>query len=523
MASLRPRSIAEYAQILWRRKWLIFLIGATMLVSTFLVIADIPNVYESRASIVVAGRQEDRYAIAARVAAITEGMVSRSFLDDIVQRHGLGRDDGAVSDAAINRVRKNISLDTKWRDDRPERIAIVYRNTNPATARAVTADLVSLFDKMNQDIEKQTSQEAAAVQTEVAEIETRLNEIGRQRVSATQSRSAAGRAFSVATVTRARREAANASLATLADKQYALEQQIAEQKSQIAEQENILKSAASDVKANSSYGVLLVRKAELEAQLKDYSAQYTDKNPKVVQTRNQLAEINRQIAELSAGAGTGGVSANSAEARELRSLNRELARLRIELGVVQREIERKKLGSGSVAEDATSAPTAFVGSAGSGEADPQTQAEQQRLRNRYEVLLKKQDSLKSLQIAAAGFGPGLFQLVDAPAEPQLPVAPNRFKLKMFALALSILVALLIVALIELPRLFRIRDDRDVEYYLDAPVLALIPEVTTPSERTRSQRLLVARGLGVLLLAAILVPSFFVLLSRLQLFQLFAGQ
>ena len=89
MASLRPRSIAEYAQILWRRKWLIFLIGATMLVSTFLVIADIPNVYESRASIVVAGRQEDRYAIAARVAAITEGMVSRSFLDDIVQRHGL--------------------------------------------------------------------------------------------------------------------------------------------------------------------------------------------------------------------------------------------------------------------------------------------------------------------------------------------------------------------------------------------------------------------------------------------------
>jgi hypothetical protein len=168
-------------------------------------------------------------------------------------------------------------------------------------------------------------------------------------------------------------------------------------------------------------------------------------------------------------------------------------------------------------------PSAVVGSVGSATPDPQTQTEQERLRNRYESLLKKQDSLKSLQIPAAGFGPGLFQVVDAPAEPQLPVAPNRFKLKMFALGLSLFVALLIVALIELPRLFRIRDDRDVEYYLDAPVLALIPEVTTPSERTRSQRLLVARGLGVLILAAILVPSFFVLLSRLQLFQLFAGQ
>jgi uncharacterized protein involved in exopolysaccharide biosynthesis len=522
MASLRPRSIAEYAQILWRRKWLIFLIGATMLIATFLVIADIPDVYESRASVVVAGRQEDRQAIAARVAAITEGMVSRSFLADLAQRHGLGRNSGSVTDATINRVRKNIALETKWRDDRPEKFAIAYRNTNPATARAVAADLVSLFDKMNQQIENQNSQEAAAVRTEIAEVESRLDEISRERTAASAYRSATGRAFSVATAARAQREAANASLATLSDKQYALEQQIAEQKAQIAEQEKILKNAASDVRANSSYGVLLVRKAELEAQLKDYTAQYTDKNPKVTQARNQLAEINRQIAELSAGGGSGG-PANSAEARELRSLNRELARMRIELGVVLREIERKKLGAGSVAVGQVSAPGPVAAATGSAEAAPQTQAELDRLRSRYEYLLKRQDSLKSLQPTAAGLGPGLFQLVDAPAEPQLPVAPDRFRLKLFAVGLSLVVALLIVALLELPHLFRIRDDRDVEYYLDAPVLALIPEVTTPSERTRSQRLLVARGLGVLLLVAILVPSFFVLLNSLQLFQLFSGR
>ncbi|HET9528883.1 MAG TPA: Wzz/FepE/Etk N-terminal domain-containing protein, partial [Blastocatellia bacterium] len=496
MASIRPRSFAEYAQILWRRKWLILFIGATMLIATFLVIREIPNVYESRASVVVAARPEERHAVAARVAAISEGMISRSFLADLIQRHNLGSADGSVSDAAINRIRKNIAVDTKWRDDRPEKLAISYRHTDPVIAKTVATDLVSLFGKMNQDIENQTTGEAEAVQTEIAQIETRLDEISRERMAASERRSIMGRAFSVSTTARAQRAAAASSLATLTDKQYALEQQIAEQKAQIAEQEKIARSAASDARASSSYGVLLVRKAELEAQLKDYSAQYTDKNPKVAQTRNQLAEINRQIAQLSTGDGSGSIPANSAEARELRSLNRELARLKIELGVVQREIARKSQVAGGETGGA-SLPAPVVASTAASESTPEKQAELDRLRSRYEILLKRQDTLKSLQISPAGFGPGLFQVVDAPAVPQLPVAPNRSKLKLMAAALSLGVALLVVALLELPRLFVIRDDRDVEYYLDAPVLALIPEVTTASERTRSQKLLVARGLGVL--------------------------
>ena len=112
--------------------------------------------------------------------------------------------------------------------------------------------------------------------------------------------------------------------------------------------------------------MLLVRKAELEAQLKDYSTQYTDKNPKVAQTRNQLAEINRQIAQLSTGDGSGSIPANSAEARELRSLNRELERLKIELGVVQREIARKSQVAGG-ATDGASLPAPVVASTGSSE------------------------------------------------------------------------------------------------------------------------------------------------------------
>jgi hypothetical protein len=63
----------------------------------------------------------------------------------------------------------------------------------------------------------------------------------------------------------------------------------------------------------------------------------------------------------------------------------------------------------------------------------------------------------------------------------------------------------------------------VEYYLDVPVLALIPEINTSSERNRARRLLIARGIGSILLAAILIPAFFILLDKLDLFQILASK
>ncbi|HEY7913569.1 MAG TPA: Wzz/FepE/Etk N-terminal domain-containing protein [Blastocatellia bacterium] len=522
MASFRPRSFTEYLQIIWRRKLLIFLVTILMLISTFFVIRGLPNVYESRAAIVVTGHKESQQAVAARVAAIHQGMLSHSFLRDVVERHNLspGAGVGAISDASVARLRKDITVETKWRDDRPETILIAYRNSNPVAAQAVATDLVSLFGKMNEDIEKQTAEEATALNAEIAQIETRLNEIGQQRTAAAIRRMVIGRSASEANVSRSRREATASSMATLSDKQFAIEQQIAEQKRQIAEQEKLVQSARNDGRANSSYGVLLVRKAELEAQINDYSSQYTEKNPKLVQTRNQLAEINRQLAQLASGDQTGAPTA-SAEARELRSLQRELARLNIELGIVQRDIQRQGAGAAVVRPSSAAVPVAG-GYVASSAADPQTETEVDRLRNRYELLLRKQDSL-ALQPVAAGLGSGLFQVIDKPILPQTPIAPNRSKLKMIAVLMALLAGFIAAALVEIPRLFSIRNDRDVEYYLDVPVLALIPEINTSSERNRARRLLIARGIGSILLAAILIPAFFILLDKLDVFQILASK
>jgi uncharacterized protein involved in exopolysaccharide biosynthesis len=494
-----------------------------MLIATYVAISRIPNVYQSSGSVVVASKQEDRNAIASRVTTITERLSSRSFLQPVIERHSLypnemGR--GAI-EAAVGRMRKDIKIDAKYRGDYPEMITIAFRNPDPVVAKEVATDLVSTFSNMNQAMEQEIADQSGQIASELAEIEGRMSQLGqRSAITAARSR-AASMMRGDFNATRAQRAAAESSIETLNDRQFALQRQIAEQQNQIAEQEKLVKSAPRDVRSGSSYGVLLVRKAELEAQLKDYMAQYTEKNPKVTQTQTQIAEINRQIAQLSSGGEQDGAAPDSSEARELRSLRRELANKQTELAIVQRELERKKQVLTTTPN--VSAASAPVSSSDAPIANISTETDTQRLRDRYTSLLRKKDALEQTRMAAAGLDPGIFQIIDMPAEPQSPSGPDRFRLQLIGLALALALGFVVAAAAEAPRLFEVRNDRDVEYYLGAPVIALIPESFTPFERGRSRSLMLMRRVGLAVVLVALVPCLIFLLNHFRIFQVLASR
>jgi hypothetical protein len=146
-----------------------------------------------------------------------------------------------------------------------------------------------------------------------------------------------------------------------------------------------------------------------------------------------------------------------------------------------------------------------------------TRTEYERLLSRYNWLRDKQDAMLKIS-GTQGVAGMMFKVIDAPNLPQLPVAPNRILLQALALGLSLGFGLAIAFAVELPKMFMINDERDIEYYLGAPVLALIPETLTPIERSRRRKLGMTRGLLILMLAAVLVPAFIFLLNRLQIFQ-----
>ena len=94
---------------------------------------------------------------------------------------------------------------------------------------------------------------------------------------------------------------------------------------------------------------------------------------------------------------------------------------------------------------------------------------------------------------------------------------------MIAMALSVIFSLVIILLLEFPRMFLLNDERDVEYYLGAPVIALIPETLTPVERGVHRRFRLTRGLILLCLAAGLIPILIIVLNRFQIFQILGGR
>src|ERR1044072_5569505 len=182
MGSIRPRSFSEYAQMLWRRKLLFLSIAGATMIAAYIIISRLPDTYESKAAIVVTGKTDERQAIADRGAAVRERLSSRQLLEAVAQRHGLATDQSASSlDTAINRLRKDTKVETFMRGDFPERLTLTYKNNNPQLAKEVATDLVSVFGNMNQAFEKQMAEESEALNTELNDIENRLNQISQRR------------------------------------------------------------------------------------------------------------------------------------------------------------------------------------------------------------------------------------------------------------------------------------------------------------------------------------------------------
>jgi uncharacterized protein involved in exopolysaccharide biosynthesis len=525
MASLRPRSLNEFFNLLWSRKLLILFSTGVVLIAAFIVVVQIPSVYESRAVVVVSGLQYDMQTSGPLIAAVTEQVSSRSNLESLIQRYGLyGYQPGKKIDPLIEGMRKQVKLETKHRADYagfPESFAISYRHDDPGTAKQVVTDVLALFDKANETMARHAVDDANALKAEIADVEAQLNAASRRRRTSAARSSATGRALGSLERARAERSAIASSVETLSDKQYMLERQISDQRRVIAQQQQIVKAAPpAEGRGNTAYTSLLKRKADLEGQLQDYSAQYTDKNPKIVQTREQLAEVNQRIAQLNADGEQTRAAASSPEAQELRTMERELARLETELDVVRREINRKRMASGGLSSVVSSIPVSIPGDGGGGEIGG-VDLEFDTLHDRYQALLEKQNEIKKVIPAAGAIAPPLFQVVDQPNLPQTSAAPNRRLLMTVGVLLALIAGFGVAAVLEVRKLFAIHDHRDVDYYLGVPVVALIPETFTPAERWQSNRVVQKRRLRTLLVGVALVPVLALLLNSLGLFQILA--
>jgi uncharacterized protein involved in exopolysaccharide biosynthesis len=499
-----------------------FLVAAAMLQASWLVIKKMPNQYESRAQLAILTKPTDETtSLAAQIAALSQSALSREALEPLIKTYQLNKGDEDL-EATVNRLRKEIKLDIKNRQiypEFPESVLISYRHTNPQIAQKIAEAMVKNFTETNDIRRQQAAQESKDVEQQLIELESPLGKITSQRAAALMH---SGSNVPPPEDPRLARRALLSEINALNDKQFQLEKQISLQQQQIGEQQVLAKTAVvpNGATANSSYGVLVTKKAELDALVKEYTKSYTAENPKLKQAQAQLQEINFQIEKMERSTPSNTTLATTPEGRELRGLERDLEKLKVDLTVTQRNLESKRQELASLPTQMTS-----VGAASTPPPlDETAGAEYERLSKRYLRLLDKQEELQKAQ-ANFNIGPNLnlFRVIDRAYLPTKPVAPNRLLLKLIALGLSLGVALFIVTLVEARQFFRIRDERDVEYYLGAPVMGLIPETLTPVEHSLVRRQKFARVALVVIIAAAAVPVFALLLKQSGLFEVLGNK
>ena len=522
MGILRPRQLTEVIGVLWRRKKLVILMSLAMLLATLIVIRQIPNMYESSALIAINLRNDPESILEMNwFAKLQQELTSRETFAALISRHNL-YPKAHNEEEAIDTLQKAFKIETKMRNyspQVPEAVEISLRHSDPKKAQAVVTDMVRMFEHGNEQKRTEASAEAGRLVSQIAEVEDRLRELAPERdlemirlESFYRSRAGQG-------VDSSLRRTVESSIESLADNEYSLKLQVDEQRKQVAENEKLVNSLPATT-GNAAYGALLTEKSKIEADIQSYSDQYTDKHPKMIQLRNQLAEINRQINRLEAQTAGATPLSMTPEGRDLIAMRRDLRRMEADLEVTQMRLQRRNQQLGDMPKgDGRAAPDRTPSLLGRND---MARAEYDTMVKRYNWLLDRQDSLLK---SSAERDPArtMFYVIDKANLPRLPAAPNRLMLQVFALGMAAAFGLAVALAIETPRMFRINDSRDIEYFLGAPVLALIPESLTPAERARKRRLRLSRGALIMAGAVALAPVLVILLTYLRVFQIIASR
>jgi uncharacterized protein involved in exopolysaccharide biosynthesis len=522
MGSLRPRQLTELIGVLWRRKKLVVLMFLAMLLATLIVIRRIPNLYESSALIAINLRNDAESMPEMNwFAKLQQELTSREVFATLIRRHNL-YPKAQNEEEAVGALQKALKIETKMRNyspQVPEAVEISLRHSEPKIAQAVVTDLVRMFEHGNEQKKTEASAEAGRLTSQITEVEERLRELAPERDLEMIRLESSYRSRTGAPIDSSQRRAVESSIESLADTEYSLKRQVEERRKEVAEYEKIVNSLPATT-GSAAYGALLTEKSKIEADIQSYSDQYTDKHPKMIQLRNQLAEINRHINRLEAQTAGASPLSMTPEGRDLIAMRRDLRRMEADLEVTQMRLQRRNQQLGDLPKGdrraAPDRPASLIGR------NDMARAEYDTLVKRYNWLLDKQDSLLKSR-ADGNESRAMFYVIDKASLPRLPSAPNRLLLQIFALAMATAFGLAVALAIETPRMFRINDSRDVEYFLGAQVLAAIPESLTPAERARKRKLRLTRGALVMTAAVALAPVLVFLLTYLRVFQIIASR
>jgi uncharacterized protein involved in exopolysaccharide biosynthesis len=473
MSSPRPRTLNDYFSAARRHKFVIIATAIVFGAAAFIAVKRLPSVYESVVSISVESVTGDP-AIdpARRLAAVEQQVMNRARLESIITKSGLF-EQGAAVDDLITQMRSRIRVAEIA--DRDNQFRVSYRADNPQAAQKITSELVADSSKPAPS----TQGEADKLRQQAVDLSASLRELEEKAPWLITLKDAAPAAPAIQTPRSAQPSAdQQMTIESLKDRQYLIQQQMADIERRIASQKQIVEQQKNNsaLRDNPTYAVLIAKRTELQGQRDTLinRQELTDKHPRVTAIIDQIAAINRQIEELKQQDTT--QISQSPEARELMSLESERNRFKLELEINSREMARRS-------------STASIQSPPSVAAAPRSLAST-RLAEQYFGLRRNYEEVTArLSDAESRRAPDVkpFRLLDEASLPAQPIRSDLPAMTLAAAALGLALGACFAFVAESRRLASLQNAKDVDFYTRLPLLAEIPKTVTADERKRAAR------------------------------------
>ena len=533
----RQRTPGEYAQIIWKRKWLIVLPAIAITIAIAWVVWRLPNVYESTTLLIVRPSAISDTLVptlsdvdlSMRINNIGQVVTSRSSLEPLILKYDLYREErrqGKAMESIVERMREDIVVEVdKSRNDVTNAFQISYRERDPRKTQAVTAELAGKYVTAQTNAIIQGGEATAQFfEQQLAQAKAEMDEVDQRRLQYMSQNvnnlpSQAGALIGQYTGLREQQKALIADIGRLRDQIATLNTSLGDLGQQADQENEEISRQLGDVKTSPAYGQLISRKASLEAEYQNMLTTLKEKNPDV---RAKKAEIDSVVREMKQMETDALAKVEEIQRRRAGYVNPRLKSVEYNIQLAKGELDRQQRmldqTTTQIAEmerRINSVPNAEV-------ALEALNRDYATKKSYYDELLKKQQTASlTQQVASQQQGESL-QVIDSANLPQGPVAPKRILLMGMGLALGLLVGLAFAAAVEVPRLLTIQTIDDAEHYTGLPVLVAVPELLTPQEARRipqRRMLLLAAGVVATILS---IPALALALKTMGVFDRFAS-
>jgi polysaccharide chain length determinant protein (PEP-CTERM system associated) len=533
----RQRRPGEFAQIIWRRKWLILLPTLTMAVAVAYVVRRLPDVYESTTLLTVRPASISTAVIpqlsdsdlTIRINNIGQEVVSRTTLEPLIERYKLyavERRRGEPMDSLIERMRTRdikVTVNTT-RNDITNGFYLSFHAPDPRVAQGVTAELARKYVDAQAKTAGDDSRLTKEFFTErLTQAEDQLKAVDAKRLEfmmhninslPSGSQSLIGQLAGL----REEQKTRITEIGRLNDQITSYNKLVADLSRARQQEAEEFIAQIQDPKGTSAYAELVKRKAELESEKQNLGMTFKPKAPEMMAVQNQLDEIKNQMEEM--------VTEHKQKVEEqrkrlearvdprLNSYKSDIARFESEVKRQQSLLDQTEAQIAGIEQRINSVPGSEVGLEA-------INREYESAKGIYQSTLEQQ---KKAEIAAdvAGRAQGENIVVIDPASlPEQPVAPKRPMLMMLGLVAGLGCGIVLAAAFEVPHLLTIQTTEDAEHYTGLPVLVTLPNLLTPREQRNLRLRRLAFAVAGLAATVIGAPALVFVISRLHIMEMIA--